>query len=693
MAAPMPYLEKTAINPVAPITIARSASFSVYDLNDTTFTTPLNVTRLSDGVTTTTLLSDSNGYLPDFTVIDRNSVVLRTADGQFKKTIVTSSPVQGPAGATGKDGAPGPQGTPGDVSTWQPNVYYPTQKPIVNPSGDLVVCTTAHTSGASYDASKFGYTGTFLVSADAASTYAPLAVNGSAVVRAGDLTRNVKDYGAKGDGAANDTAAIQAAHDALPASGGTIFFPHGKYLATSTITLTKPVTLLGEGSGDHTGGQGALNTGTTYTPTAQGSVIFTTSPTIDLIVVNASGFAATDLALVNTSTTAPTAGTGLRITRGDGAHLTRVRTAGFWNNVSFEQSEYASITDCLFIDPVNYGLLTRNLVTSDQGDMTVSGCAFSFSGSVNRTATAAIRWESGGGLKVVGSKINMGPRGGVGKFAYGINLAVADGVSTSVFTVTGSSIENTTGAGILVRPIGTTGSISKLTITGNEFSNTGVGIDIEGASATVPFKNVAISTNVVDSVTIAVTTLNIDGMNIGVNNLRVTNTGVVIGAGCQNVSVGRQVVLGSTANVIRNDSSTLFSDHTTGPVDIDWHDKRNIPTSTSTSTYTNLHGFAVSPYAAGVVELTISAIVQGVGAGTKVLRRSFTRGPSGTTCSVTTVGTDVASGANFDVNFDTSSTAGNIVAQIRLNATTGGTDINGSSTIDIKGDVNALNRN
>lgn len=110
MAAPMPYLEKTAINPVAPITIARSASFSVYDLNDTTFTTPLNVTRLSDGVTTTTLLSDSNGYLPDFTVIDRNSVVLRTADGTFKKTIVTSSPVQGPPGSKGDKGDPGPAG-------------------------------------------------------------------------------------------------------------------------------------------------------------------------------------------------------------------------------------------------------------------------------------------------------------------------------------------------------------------------------------------------------------------------------------------------------------------------------------------------------------------------------------------------------------------------------------------------------
>ncbi|GAP53944.1 hypothetical protein AHiyo6_05090 [Arthrobacter sp. Hiyo6] len=73
--------------------------------------------------------------------------------------------------------------------------------------------------------------------------------------------------------------------------------------------------------------------------------MFTNSQTIDVFVVNASGFAATDLAVVNTASSAPTAGTGIRVTSGDGTHLTRVRTAGFWNNISFEQSEYPTITD------------------------------------------------------------------------------------------------------------------------------------------------------------------------------------------------------------------------------------------------------------------------------------------------------------------------------------------------------------
>ena len=47
-------------------------------------------------------------------------------------------------------------------------------------------------------------------------------------------TYDVSSYGAKGDGAAKDTAAIQAAVDAASASGGgTVEFPPGTYLSGS----------------------------------------------------------------------------------------------------------------------------------------------------------------------------------------------------------------------------------------------------------------------------------------------------------------------------------------------------------------------------------------------------------------------------------------------------------------------------
>jgi len=44
------------------------------------------------------------------------------------------------------------------------------------------------------------------------------------------LTINVRDKGAKGDGQADDTAALQRAIDAVGGKGGTVFVPDGTYM-------------------------------------------------------------------------------------------------------------------------------------------------------------------------------------------------------------------------------------------------------------------------------------------------------------------------------------------------------------------------------------------------------------------------------------------------------------------------------
>ena len=60
-------------------------------------------------------------------------------------------------------------------------------------------------------------------------------------------TVSVKDFGAVGDGVADDTAAIQAAVAALPSTGGGLYFPAGTYLVSSAITLNKPGVYYGDG--------------------------------------------------------------------------------------------------------------------------------------------------------------------------------------------------------------------------------------------------------------------------------------------------------------------------------------------------------------------------------------------------------------------------------------------------------------
>lgn len=50
---------------------------------------------------------------------------------------------------------------------------------------------------------------------------------------------SVKDFGAVGDGVADDSAAVQAAIDTVETLGGTLLFPPGKYLFNSQVTINR----------------------------------------------------------------------------------------------------------------------------------------------------------------------------------------------------------------------------------------------------------------------------------------------------------------------------------------------------------------------------------------------------------------------------------------------------------------------
>jgi len=65
---------------------------------------------------------------------------------------------------------------------------------------------------------------------------------------------NVKDFGAIGNGVANDTAAIQAAINYMNTtySGGIVFVPAGNYYVPGGLTLKGGVELVGEGRGSTT---------------------------------------------------------------------------------------------------------------------------------------------------------------------------------------------------------------------------------------------------------------------------------------------------------------------------------------------------------------------------------------------------------------------------------------------------------
>lgn len=88
---------------------------------------------------------------------------------------------------------------------------------------------------------------------------------------------SVKDFGAVGDGATDDTASIQAAVDATPI-GTTVYFPAGTYAVSNEIRINKPLVVRGAGPGSFvadTGGAYLKQTNTTkngftLVPTAGG---------------------------------------------------------------------------------------------------------------------------------------------------------------------------------------------------------------------------------------------------------------------------------------------------------------------------------------------------------------------------------------------------------------------------------------
>ena len=134
-----------------------------------------------------------------------------------------------------------------------------------------------------------------------------------------DGTINVKNYGAAGNGIADDTAAIQAAINAAASSYKTVIVPAGTYKITSTIYIAKSnVRLIGEGfikdSYSQTGGSfiDAVGTVFSWAGSAGGTMVHigwldgtstskVTNTAINGIAFNGNGTAGIGLYFVSTN--------------------------------------------------------------------------------------------------------------------------------------------------------------------------------------------------------------------------------------------------------------------------------------------------------------------------------------------------------------------------------------------------------
>lgn len=185
-----------AFNPnTNPASVAKSATGSVYDIGDTGFLTPLNLTLVATNTVTTTLISDANGMFPDFTLVDRTQCAFKSGTQVF--VLTTSTPVPGPQGDPGPASiVPGPPTTDASLLTagtvadarlpvrlgdaaltatyipkWKANTEYLAGDKVLSPGGDVVSAKVDFTSGASYSAANWNLSGSY-APATGSTTYA-----------------------------------------------------------------------------------------------------------------------------------------------------------------------------------------------------------------------------------------------------------------------------------------------------------------------------------------------------------------------------------------------------------------------------------------------------------------------------------------------------------------------------------------
>lgn len=257
---------------------------------------------------------------------------------------------------------------------------------------------------------------------------------------------NVLWFGAKGDGATDDTVAIQSAINAVQGTGATVFFPRGAYKISSPIIVTGTIRLVGE--------------------SRYGTTITWTSTTIFVLNINT----AQQVFVERITFTGPAAATAGNIITLDGPGpvgnlFSYVRDCQFiqgYNHIVTLSAADWTIENCTFSEYVAYGTYVSDTLNNDAGDSYIGGCTYSTSAA----NAVAIEQVSSGGLKVESNKILGG--------AYGYRLDLTStGPNTVDLLMNGNSIENQiTAAIVLNRPSGTV-QFGSVVIDGNQIGGAG----------------------------------------------------------------------------------------------------------------------------------------------------------------------------------------------------------------------------
>lgn len=405
-----------------------------------------------------------------------------------------------------------------------------------------------------------------------------------------DAPVNVQDYGATGDGVTNDTAAVQAAIDAVVA-GGTLYFPSGIYLVdvnTQSCTLTDgtdvskcallidtAMRVTGDAGAQLKAKEGASAATDNYIVSCTANVIF------DNIYFNGDRSNVTSSYGIQLNASESTVQNCV-FNDFDGSPVVAQGTgpSGMIDRIDVSGNSFENNGNTIFLAWVDRFKLNNNTIynASEGFDLDkyckngqINGNSFeTFRGT---GADAAIEINGGDSITVANNSIR--------NFKDGIilnakNTGGADYYSTGI-TVTGNTVENSTGYGLTVgAQLSGLESLRDSTIVGNVFKN----CTIDGAN--LRGKNVIFSNNALVN--------NTRGGLLVSNGTRLVISGNVI---TDNSQYGIQVESASIAQITVTSNIIADNNSDTGYNGIQMSDVTSASVSNNTITGAHDHGIRV----------------------------------------------------------------------------------------------------
>jgi parallel beta-helix repeat protein len=345
---------------------------------------------------------------------------LEIPSGRYGKLIaIPGGP--GPSGPPGPQGDVGPAGPPGPAE----GVEFQINKGV--PSGYAPLGADGLVPSAHLPASTGGGVDTMAELADVTPT--GLAVGTAVDARAGrtalvaerDFHFNVLDYGAVGDGVADDLAAIKAAI-AAASKGGVVYFPAGTYLVTDKLLIDKSnITIQGAGR--------------------SASIIKTLNNMAIILGQNASGLVVRDLQLLGGGDPAKSSQMGIRWegVTDSLVHNVWAKDIGYDGICLLVGCVGNTVSDCRADNCGDDGINIGGQQTAESKHNTVTGCVVSGCGSVG------IHISDGSSFATVTGNTVWGCKRGIDTFQSGTFYGLGH------HSIVGNTVRGCTEFGIYIR--------------------------------------------------------------------------------------------------------------------------------------------------------------------------------------------------------------------------------------------------